>query len=577
MLAKNTQRFILYTAFAQSILLLILHELLDRNLWPAKDIPFLVLWYTLALTLPTAVCLVLLDLRDRRFWTLLGLYGVVLVPMALHTGSLYVPEHDVQPMNIFFPYILSQVTLWFLATFFMEAAQEGASLWHTPANVCSYAWRNFLTLGLLWVFFGILMLVLLLWALLFKLLNIEFFWFLFFESHRFIYPFFGAAGGIGVLILRNQANVVSLMEKIAGALLRILLPLVALIAILFLVTLPFTGVQLLWKTGEGTFLMMWLVCLMLLLVNVTYQHERDAYQRFLEIVVKVIFLLLPVYLGICAWGISLRVGQYGWSFERLWTVVVLFLQACFVFAYAAAMYLPGKSWIDRLPGVNKRLGLAVGIVLILLGTPLLDLHHIAAADQVSRLASGKVDLDKFDYNYLRFSLGEYGYQETVRLKTLPAIAGDPKRLAYIENALNSKTPWMNQTQMAGQRDIKSAIKTFPEGNTPPPELMALVAKRPDAYMCTYTPNSYCQLIAANVTGDGLPGYVFVEKNYCNPAAAELINGKWNWVAEVHTGSCTRSNLIQALISGQFKLVKPQYQDVLVGDEHFAVIPYSGPK
>ena len=87
MLAKNTQRFILYTAFAQSILLLILHELLDRNLWPAKDIPFLVLWYTLALTLPTAVCLVLRDLRDRRFWTLLGLYGVVLIEGVIRSGD----------------------------------------------------------------------------------------------------------------------------------------------------------------------------------------------------------------------------------------------------------------------------------------------------------------------------------------------------------------------------------------------------------------------------------------------------------------------------------------------------------
>lgn len=571
MLAKNTQRFVLYTAFAQSILLLIMHELMDRDIWPSTSIPFRVLWYTLVLALPTAVCLLLREVRDRRFWILLSIYGVLIAPLAWHTGTQYVPDHHVTMINIFFPYVLGQIAIWFIATFFIEAAQDGGDFWHTPVNVCSYAWRNFLTLGLLGLFLGALLLVLLLWGSLFKLLNIEFFWYLFFDSHRFAYPFFGVAGGIGVLILRNQANVVSLMEKIAGALLRILLPLVAFIAILFLATLPFTGMQLLWKTGEGTFLMMWLVCLMLLLVNVTYQHERDFYQRFLEIVIRVIFLLLPVYLGICAWGISLRVDQYGWSFERLWTVAILFMQACFVLSYAAAMYLPGKSWIERLPELNKRLGLLAGVVLVLLNTPLLDPHRIAAADQVARLSSGKTSLDKFDYRYLRFELGEYGYQQTLQLKSLPEIAKDPERLAYLQKLLDSATPWMQMNRMAGQNDMAAAIEVLPKGKTVPAGLMAMVEKLPDAPICTTLPSAHCKLIAADVSGGGLPEYVFVGYNACTVKVAQDAGSGWRWIGEMRGRGCT-GNLVQALSTGQFKLVKPVYQDIQIDGARYQLVP-----
>lgn len=575
MLSKNTQRFILYTAFTQSVLLLIIHELLDRNLWPATSMPLRVLWYTIVLALPTTVSLLLREVRDRRFWGLLGIYGLVLVPLALHAGAQYVPAHHTEASAIFFPYVLTQLTLWFIASFFIEAAQDGGRFWHTPNDVCAYAWRNFLTLGLLGLFFGVLMLVLLLWALLFKLLNIEFFWFLFFDSHRFIYPFFGVCGGIGVLILRNQANVVSLMEKIAGALLRLLLPLVALISILFLVTLPFTGVQLLWKTGKGTYLMMWLVCLMLLLMNVTRQHERDLYQRFLEWVNRLTFLLLPFYIGLSAWGIGLRVSQHGWSHDRLWTVVILFLQACFVVAYILTMNLPGRRWVERLPTVNKNLGAMVAVTLLLVSTPFLDLRRLTVADQTARLTAGKVEIDKFDYGYLRFSLGEYGYQATLALQQSPAIVDDPRRSEYLKTILASEYRWnIVPTVMGSAADIT----VLPQGTVLPPELMALATEKGTMPgLCGATFNTKCTIFHTDILGDGRQQYVFIGGSGWYITVVEQISGKWQVVAYVDMRRMDPAQLIAALESGKFALEKPLYPDIVVNGTRYTIEPARLPR
>jgi hypothetical protein len=433
--------------------------------------------------------------------------------------------------------------------------------------VCAYTWRHGLALGLLAFFIGVLWMLLSLWGALFKVINISFFQELF-ENRRFIYPAFGLAGGFAVVVLRGQFDAVGLLERIASALLRVLLPVLALIVMLFLCALLFTGVHALWKAGLGTALMMWLMCLMLLFVNVAFHGDQSRYPKWLRWPILLSLVLLPVYLGLCAWAMWLRVTEHGWSLERLLAAMLLLVIASFVLSYAVAIVRRRDAWLDWLPRINKSVGAATAVLLVLTCLPVLNLPGIAAHDQVDRLLAGKVSPADFDYVYLRFRLGEPGYQQLLALQKSAFMAQHPAELAKLDAALKAENFWTPREAVVpvAPTELAKALPGYPKDEPVPPELLTAIAADQQNSHCFVT-YVHCEIIGMDLRADqGREYLVFAPDGWYGklPIYAQVA-GKWQEIANLDDlGRNDARSMQHALETGAYRLEKPAYPDLVAG-------------
>lgn len=575
-LSKATMRAIVLIAIIEGVLLLVIHELLVRNWWPATSIPLRTLWYTLDIAIPTALCLLIKDARDRRLWLIMPIYAILLVPMAIYTGMQYVPAHGTLPGSIFVPYTLSQIVIWFIAMFFMSAWLEGSSFRRTTQDVCAFTWRHALALGLIAVYLLVLWGLLHLWGALFKILNIDFFETLF-ENRKFIYPVAGLAGGIAVVILRGQVDAVSMVERIASALLRVLFPILALIIIIFLIALLFTGVHPLWKTGMAATLMMSLIALTLLFANVVFSGNRRRYPGWLRWPIWTALALLPLYVILSAWAMGLRVSQYGLSLERLWAWVVLVIFAGFVLPYAVAVILRRDQWLEWLPAINKIVGAFAALFLVLTALPVLNLSRMSASSQINRLFIGKVTPEKFDYSYLRFRLGEAGYENLMDLQHSTFAISHNGMIARIQDALNAKyylSPSLS-TVPTTPAEIAAAFRSYPTGVKIQDGLLDVLARDKSLNYC-FAKQDNCALIQVQLSEAGPAQFLIAHGNYYYDQLLVYAyqQGHWAKIGCICTGPRSSTSLVRALETGHYKIVSPIYSDIQVEGNHYSVTLYN---
>ena len=122
----------------------------------------------------------------------------------------------------------------------MLSGFDGLRFTHWQAEIRD---DGFVLVGLTW-------LLLWLWAALFQLVDIGFFRTLF-RDDAFIALATGTLFGFGVLIGRTQHRAIQTVRSVLFAVGRGLLPLLAFIALLFVLSLPFTGLEPLWRTRSA--------------------------------------------------------------------------------------------------------------------------------------------------------------------------------------------------------------------------------------------------------------------------------------------------------------------------------------
>jgi hypothetical protein len=180
--------------------------------------------------------------------------------------------------------------------------------------------------------------------------------------------------------------------------------------------LPFTGLAPLWATGNTTPIMLSAALIALFLVNAVIGDSgtEAATARPLRWGGMALGLaLLPLVL-IAAWSTGLRIGQYGLSVERLWALAFIAMATVTAIAYAAGIARPG-DWPARLYRSNLHLAFILGGIAFILSTSLVSFDRIATADQVARLASGRIKPIDFDYRGLWFDFGPPGRAAIKRL------------------------------------------------------------------------------------------------------------------------------------------------------------------
>jgi hypothetical protein len=550
----------------QGLGLLYLHQAIELHYWPHGQPEWLFAFYSVMFIWPIMLLLGL-DQHNGRAMV------KVTLPFALVSGLLgYYVGHQVTPIEhihfgaLLFSFVLTMAIATFKALMYGQLWARGERI--TYSALFLWSWRNFLTLSLALLFAGSFWLLLMLWAALFKAINIDFFSDLF-EQPWFYYPAIALANGFGIIIFRKLTYIIDTITRLQQALIKFLLVLLSLVSLLFLGALPFTGLEPLWESG-GSSLILWMQALILFFVNAVYQDEPDnwPYSVWLHRFIYISIAILPVYSLISFYGLSLRIDQYGWSLSRLWAYLIWFLLALFAIGYLWGIAKYRDSWTHQLSRTNVAIGLVVLVVMLSVNSPLLDFRKMVVADQLQRLADNKVTVEDFDLNYFRHHLARPGYEG---LQTLKAEYGEthPGLLIRI-NALYADS---NNEQPSSTRDEFIAAVTLLSDN-PPEALLTTIYQQETKNHWNLQETQQYFLQALDLDNDGDQEYLWIEKKHDHTVIKLFFQQDEQWKSS-YIGSFLKDKdnvdqFYQALLAGEIKVVPSRWNDVIVGDQRFRV-------
>lgn len=480
-LDRTTSLGLIILAVIQGYALYALHLAIDHELWLAADQRWLKALYTITVVLPAFYLISIVRLGER-----INFLPLLLIPLLFWLGwHLGWVEQQPEPQQsgrhqftVAFCMALG-AALFILALFFRSRAANGKwSITYQPLLV--YSWEYALTLAQLGLFIGAFWSLLSLWAALFSAIGLGFFQTLF-QEPAFVYPVTWLVIGMGLVMIRNRFRFIANVRLMCEALIKALLPLVALIILLFFAALPWTGLQPIWDTGKAAQMLMALMLTLLLFFNAVFHqpHDQLPYPTWLRSTIMLAIVLLPVGSLLAAWALWLRIDQYGLSLDRLWAAVLQALTAAFTFSYSLILLWRRQAALPSIQRANIGLALLVAATLILINTPLADMRNWAAQHQIKRLMDGRTTVDTFDYSYLRFQLGQPGSLALQALADSEFAQSQPELIRRIELSLKQTQRW-SQDPLVDTHNLNDVAQQFnvsPEGATLPEPLLKLLVEQ----------------------------------------------------------------------------------------------------
>lgn len=409
-------KLMLLVALLQGLSLLLLHQSVDFEFWPATAPPWLFSIYAAVIIGPTLYLLAVSTQNGRQLLSYILPFTLLCSLLAFYTGTQTVPNESPRLAPLLVPMTFTLALLAFKALMYIQV--KTASEPFNYPQLFHYSWRNLLTLGLAVAFTMVTWGVLMLWAGLFSVIKIDFFDELF-QEKWFYYPALNLALVLGIIIVRRLSVIVDTIKQLQQALLKYLLVLLIFVALIFLISLPFTGLAPLWEKGPGSYLILWMQACILFALNSVYQGDADErpYGVLLHRFIYLGLLLLPCYSALVFYGLSLRIEQYGWSVSRYWGILAWIFLTLFSLGYAGCIVRLKDHWISGLGRINVGMGWLLMVALILINSPLLDLRKMTVNNQLARIASGESAPNDIDIHYLANQLARPGYDAIAQLKT----------------------------------------------------------------------------------------------------------------------------------------------------------------
>jgi hypothetical protein len=561
------RNWMLAIATLQGLALFALYKSVETDSWPS-DAP---LWsfplWTLAIILPVVVLLSLDRGNQRRVALLTAAFAAVLVFVAVYTGYQATPVDAFSINALTGVFALSVAIASYKVLMYLQ--QRASDLPLSYQVLFTFSWRNFLVTALGGLFVLAFWAVLALWGALFKVIEIDFFAELFSEDW-FRFPVLSFAFGLGVVIFRELTRVIDNIAGLLRGLIKLLLPVVVLVATLFLLALPVTGLSVLWATGRGTSLLLWLTALTLFFVNAVYQDGRDEspYPAVIHrLVYAGLLTLLPVS-AISLYGLVLRIDQYGLSVQRSWAVVVWSLLTLFALGYAWGILRRRDAWPETLARVNTGMGWVMLAILLLANSPLLDFRKLAVRSQLARVEAGVIERSELDFYYFSNSLARPGYLALEQIK-LEIGDSDPALLARIENPVPSAAARMVQTPA----EFLQKLEYRPPDLAVPPDLMLQLERGAAVYG---QPLSSSVLLAVDLNNDGQDEYALLRvfENGSLMGTLYYRSGSGWTEGRLDPGlvRMPAEDLAESVASGEIVVVPPEFSDLEVGGVRLRVGP-----
>ena len=363
------------------------------------------------------------------------------------------------------------LTVAIAAPLFQGWRDGGSQRWRIPyVETHNRAWTNVCLWFAACAFTGISFALAWLLATLFNLIGIDALEELLKRSW-FAMMLAGAAFGGATGLLRDRERIVAMIQKVVMLVLSVLAPVLAVGLVLFLAALPFTGLSALWETTKATTPIL-LSCVIgaLILANAVINDtpEDESKLRVMRWSAMALGLtILPLGI-IAAISTSLRIQQYGLTPERLWAVTFTAIACAYGLAYLVSIGRGREAgWTGFVRPANLRLAVGLCALAFLLSTPLISFGAISTRNQLARLESGKVSVDKFDFAALRFDFGPAG------MKALKALSNEG-RTAEIRKAASTMLKSDNRYSAYEEKqktETRDNIVTLPRSASLPEDLI----------------------------------------------------------------------------------------------------------
>ena len=440
-----------------------------------------------------------------------------------------------------------------------------------------HAWNNFFVAVLAAIFNTALRTMLWLWGLLFGLIGVDFFQDLF-TSKASAYLVTGAALGYGIAAARESERMIATLRNLTQTLLRSLLPILAAVTIVFLATLPFTGLNPLFATQRAASVLMGWLALQILLFNAVYLDGNQAppYQPWLRRLVEVGAVIAPVLAIIAGYAIALRIDQHGLTPDRVIASAIAVVLGLYVSGYAVAVWKRGAPWLPLIRSVNVGMAWFVIAVVVGLHTRIGDPLRLSVSNQLARLASGAVDPAEFDYAFLRFELGHAGYEALQRLSQTPVSDQVDLRIRI---ALTEQHEHLARMPIEAPESIEHRFLWLAQ--TPPwPPGFRYGLLREDSWFkgsgCSEL--NPCEIFSTDIDRDGRLELAVAEIDMGTVVILQQ-KGEEVWLALGYAlrrskdgGAPDSEALRRAVRSGEVEVVEPQYGELLIGGTRYRFSP-----
>lgn len=465
--------------------------------WPATSPSLFAPLLLVSLFLPVVLLAGVgrLRLTTLAIWTAVA--GVALAGLAWHDVARQTAEQLSSPPFLSAPMLAFTAAALFIAHHLVVPADQARRRFAPFPAYFDTAWKAGVQLALSIGFTGAFWILLFLGAALFNIIGLKFLEELL-QKSWFAIPVTTLAFAVAVQLTDVRDALIRGVRSVVLMLLSWLLLVITVLVAGFLAALPFTGLDGLWNTGSATALVLSAAAILIILVNTAYQDglADNLPPLVLRIAVRVAGVLLTPLMVIAVWGLTLRIGQHGLTPDRVIATACTVIGLAYAAGYGFAALQPlwrRADWMRPLEPTNVATALlSVGVILALF-SPLADPARLSVADQVSRLNSGRVTPDKFDYRFLRFESGRAGEAALAQL----AASGNAD---IATRAKATQTAEDRYGDKVGTPPVTPVIEAWPSGSTLPDDFIAAVPADDNRATCIRPGDCVATLIDLN--GDG---------------------------------------------------------------------------
>ncbi len=400
----------------QGVLLWFLDQAVFAKEWPATDEALFTPLLTSVLFVPVIAIAGIGNLRTRTL--MLWLAGAFVICVGLGWYSIFrqVPVPLDRRIGPYWFNLNSFLIVFFFVFHALVAAADEDRRWIASAATYFYAtWKLATQLIFASLFVGLLLSTLSLGTKLFTLINIDSLAVGLNMDLLWIPIAALATSLVFHLIDRRFAamqGTIKLLLGLISSLLFIIVPFI----VVFLITLPFTGLAALWNKGHATSQLIVASAVLIALINSHFQTgESGRLKALIYMRYAAIFLLIPLF-TLAAIDSGLQVEQHGWTPSLIVAVACLAVLGCQTLGSALVAIRSGLS-LRGLATVNAWTAIVAVVASLALLSPIADPSRLFVADQLKRLETGAVHAASFDYRLLRTRGVGYGWAALERLKT----------------------------------------------------------------------------------------------------------------------------------------------------------------
>ena len=525
---------------------------------------------TIAIT--SALLLTVVSFKQRALWYWMALIFVVVLAMSVWLKWQVEDSDKWRQHEVFMFYGWRLLLMAMLALpwiqYSLHVSREQARYPHFYRQL----WLNALTLLIVFVANGLFWLVLLLWSEMFKLVGIPFFSTLFFDTDWFGYVAFGLITALAVVLARTQSRLVTAVQKLLTFIATGLLPLVALLALMFILTLPFTGLEAISQRVSAAGLMSTLTLLLLLLMAMVREPQKEAlpYPGALRYLIKCALAVTPIYTLIAGWALWVRIQQYGWTPERLYGVLVVVVLLVWSFGYLASILRRGRNPLELQGPVILGVSLLALGLLVLLSSPVIDAWRISVNSHMGLYHSGKIKPDQVSLYMLDHS-GKPGRAALEALQKDVAFNQDSKRRRDLNSLLQGRRDPVKELTAT---QLVSKVVIAPGSQKPDDAFWAFV-KTQGYRITSCAEQNACVLVSQDLNADGHPEQVLYAFGDGESLVFGMQKNKWDLLAVARLPEgFNKDKLLQAVANQQLGSAPRIWRDITIDGKRLPMTYYT---